>query len=299
MRIVTAVSVVLATALGAWIYYNTNVLNRYETVADRDALQADYEKRYKTVRALPMPEAVRLDTTVDIFPAERRVESRGVAVIENVLRGTAQRDRSDISRLSHDQQHRHSEQHGNRSRSDARIPSLRLERTVGAGRVDLDLRWDLSWRNPGFTNSKSTTRVVENGTFVENRDIMPTLGYDPGLELTDNNKRRKHGLPPVRAVAEIRQARDPTPPSQFGVRNRTAFHTTVSTSADQIAVAPGYLERDRTDGGRRYFEYAMDAPIWPFVAFQSARYAVANDRWNDVALRDVLPPDARLQRARG
>ena len=63
--------------------------------------------------------------------------------------------------------------------------------------AQLEMRWDLSWRNPGFTNSKSTTRVVENGTFVDNRDIMPTLGYDPERELKDNNKRRKHDLPAV------------------------------------------------------------------------------------------------------
>ena len=34
----------------------------------------------------------------------------------------------------------------------------------------------------------------------------------------------------------------------------------------------------------------MDAPIWPYVSFQSARYAVANDRWNDVALQVFYHP---------
>ena len=84
MRVATGVTVALAAALGAWIYYNTNVLNRYETAEDRDVLQADYEKRYKAYQQLPMPEAVSLDAAVDIYPAERRLESRGVAVIENV-----------------------------------------------------------------------------------------------------------------------------------------------------------------------------------------------------------------------
>jgi hypothetical protein len=31
------------------------------------------------------------------------------------------------------------------------------------------------------------------------------------------------------------------------------FETVVSTSADQIALAPGYLQREWTEGGRRYF----------------------------------------------
>ena len=80
VRIVTAVTVLLATALGTWIYYNTNVLNRYETADDRDVLRVEYEKRYKAYQQLPMPEAISLDAAVDIYPEERRVESRGVAV---------------------------------------------------------------------------------------------------------------------------------------------------------------------------------------------------------------------------
>ena len=131
--------------------------------------------------------------------------------------------------------------------------------------------------------------MVENGTFVDNRNVMPMIGYDPGTELNDNNKRRKYGLGPVERVPKYDSAA-PDAASQFGIRRRTTFHAVVSTSADQIAIAPGYLKSDRTEGGRRYFEYEMDVPIWPYVSFQSARYAVANDRWNDVALQVFYHP---------
>ena len=57
------------------------------------------------------------------------------------------------------------------------------------------------------------------------------------------------------------------------------FATTVSTDADQTALAPGYLEREWTAGGRRYFRYTMDAPILHFYSYLSARWAVARDRW--------------------
>src|SRR5262249_45064428 len=115
--------------------------------------------------------------------------------------------------------------------------------------AQITVGWDLSWKNPGFVNSNSTTRVVENGTFVDNRHIMPVLGYEPGLELGDNNKRRKHGLPPVERLPKYDEAGDDAP-NQFGVHARTTFHATLSTSADQIAIAPGYLESDRTENGR-------------------------------------------------
>ena len=66
------------------------------------------------------------------------------------------------------------------------------------------------------------------------------------------------------------------------------FDATVSTTPTRSRVAPGYLQREWTEGGRRYFHYEMDAPILNFFAFQSARYAVKRDRWNDVAHRDLL-----------
>jgi aminopeptidase N len=62
------------------------------------------------------------------------------------------------------------------------------------------------------------------------------------------------------------------------------FDTTVSTSPDQIAVASGELQREWTEGGRRYFHYAMDAPIPKFFAYLSARYSVRRDSWNGVAI---------------
>jgi aminopeptidase N len=59
---------------------------------------------------------------------------------------------------------------------------------------------------------------------------------------------------------------------------------TVSTSADQVPVAPGYKVSDATVNGRRTIRYKSDAPIQNFFSVQSARYAVATDRWQDVEL---------------
>jgi ABC-2 type transport system permease protein len=78
--------------------------------------------------------------------------------------------------------------------------------------------------------------------------------------------------------------------SQFQVGERSGFRAVVSTSEDQIAIAPGYLSKEWTEGGRRFFAYEMDEPIWPFVSFSSARYAVAEDVWKDVKLQVFYDP---------
>jgi len=65
----------------------------------------------------------------------------------------------------------------------------------------------------------------------------------------------------------------------------------VSTVPDQIALAPGYLEKEWTDNGRRYFHYKMDKPILDFFSFQSAKYAVKKDTLDGISLEVYYHPE--------
>ncbi|MBI2840842.1 MAG: hypothetical protein HYX75_21200, partial [Acidobacteria bacterium] len=94
----------------------------------------------------------------------------------------------------------------------------------------------------------------------------------------------QYGLPPAERMSKI----DNVAALQNNYLSQEAdwltFEATVSTDLDQIALAPGYLQREWTEGERRYFHYKMDAPILDFFAFLSARYKVKKDRWKDVAI---------------
>jgi aminopeptidase N len=68
------------------------------------------------------------------------------------------------------------------------------------------------------------------------------------------------------------------------------FSTTVSTAADQIALAPGYLTNTWTANGRRYFTYTADRPMLDFFAWLSARYAVKKDSYDGVAIEVYYNP---------
>jgi len=60
------------------------------------------------------------------------------------------------------------------------------------------------------------------------------------------------------------------------------FETTVSTSAEQLAIAPGYLQKKWVDGDRAYYHYKMDAPILNFYSWVSGKYEVYTDKYEDV-----------------
>ena len=63
-----------------------------------------------------------------------------------------------------------------------------------------------------------------------------------------------------------------------------SYHTTVSTSDDQIALSPGYLTRDWHANGRHYFSYDMgDVKTLDFFAYVSARYDVKREMYQGAA----------------
>ncbi len=58
--------------------------------------------------------------------------------------------------------------------------------------------------------------------------------------------------------------------------------TVISTSPDQIAIAPGSLQREWSENGRHYFQYKLDHYSLNYYSFLSARYEVARSEWNGI-----------------
>tara|TARA_B110000116_G_scaffold116854_1_gene101425 strand:- start:1 stop:1443 length:1443 start_codon:yes stop_codon:yes gene_type:complete len=128
--------------------------------------------------------------------------------------------------------------------------------------------------------------------------MFPNLGYVAGGELTDNKTRKKYDLPPN----NLR----PHPSDSTALGNTYIskdsdwinFEATVSTSKDQIAIAPGYLQKEWVENDRKYFHYKMDSKILNFYAFISGRYEVKKELWNGINLEIYYhkPHDFNLDR---
>jgi len=282
----------LMGSFGGWIFYNTNVLNPYVTAYDREQRQADYEKQYKALENAPEPTITGVALAVDIFPFEQRVRmhghfdlvNRNAAAIRDVHLFFAQGDNVVVHQLAFDIP-------AQLTKDDPRIGvrSYRLDREMAAGAKGR-LDFDVEVPTHGFTNSGSNTTVVYNGTFVNGLFALPVIGYSDRGELATDRDRRKFGLAPKE---RMRPREDPVGLQHNYISHDADFVTftaEVTTDADQWAIAPGYLQREWIEGGRHHFVYAMDSPILNFYAFQSARYAVRRDRWNDVAIEVDYQP---------
>jgi ABC-2 type transport system permease protein len=59
--------------MGSYIFYNENVLNKYETNADQEKNSVQYEKDYKKYERAAQPRITDTKVQVDIYPEEREV----------------------------------------------------------------------------------------------------------------------------------------------------------------------------------------------------------------------------------
>jgi hypothetical protein len=127
----------------------------------------------------------------------------------------------------------------------------RLAQPLAPG-ATLPMSFTVQIHHRGFENTSRDNTIVENGTFFNNFATFPHLGYNPGVELQEAHKRRRYGLAPVVRMAKID---DPKARMDNGITRDADWinlDTTVSTSPDQIAIAPGYLQKEWTANGRRY-----------------------------------------------
>ena len=280
---VAAGAAALVLGLGGFIFYNTNVLNDFQTSAEQVALRAEYERRYGRFRDVPQPRPAAVRLHVEIHPERRAASLRGTYRLVNDGRapiptlhlapaiGLETRVRLDrpVRRVAADDARGHR--------------AYALEAPLQPG-DSMTVRFEVRIEPRGFRNGGAAIAVVENGTHFTGA-VLPAIGYQPARELTSPDDRRAQGLP--RRVT-FPSPDDVDPRASAGVGAR--FEAVVVTDADQVAVAPGVLRRTWTPGGRRAFHYASDAPIGGDFVFASADYAVRRERWNGVEIQVFHDP---------
>jgi len=269
--------------VGGWIFHNTVTLGRYEAKNVSMDKQARYEKLYRQYKDLPHAKIVDVRAAVDIYPEQRRVMVKGSYVLENktdqpldTLR--LQLNPDVVTTLGQLPPHQVV-----LDDKEAGFTILKLAAPLAPGaRLPLDFTVDA--RRPGFSNSGEADTFNLNGTFFNNREFFPLIGYQPDFELTDRNERRKRGLGEPERMAKLEDEAARVNSMFGGDADWIGFETTVSTSGDQIALAPGYLQRSWTENGRNYYHYRMDQKMMPFFAYLSARWQVKKGEWNGIPI---------------
>ena len=157
-----------------------------------------------------------------------------------------------------------------------------FEKPVAPGET-VDMTFHVGHQTRGFRDGHERPEFVYSGTFFDN-SYFPNIGYDFGVELQDPRRRREEHLGDLELLPHRGDAWGSTVSVDY-----IKFRTTVSTSdfdnegKPQIAISPGYLQKDWHQNGRHYFTYDMgDVPMADFFNFNSARYEVTRDVYQGV-----------------
>ncbi len=257
--------------LGGWIFYNTTVLNTYQSSPAAEAWQADAEKALAQYEDMPGPTITHVTLDVDLRPSTRIATTQGSYEIEN--RTGAPLDRmivvwpQDLTVEAFDPGAAKAEQEW--PEFGATLWAFDQPMQPGETRT---VSFTTLYGRPGFTNSSGQWRVIGNGTFVDNFQLTPVLGVSEGAWLNDRSKRRKYGLDPDRRPAKLEDA---SANGKHYLRPDSDWVTadiTVHTDDDQTPIAPGYQVSEEKANGRITRRFQTEAPIHHFFSIQSARY---------------------------
>jgi hypothetical protein len=267
---------------GGWIYYNQDILNKYSTTKGDEKMQADYEKQYRKFLTQPDPKVAGILVKIDLVPEELRysavtqitLQNRSVRALDSVFitypTALTTGDFDNLGKVIYD---------------DKKV-GFRIYKLAKALQPydSITVTWRSSLVEKGFKNGAFNNTISYNGSFVHSDEFVPYFGYNPDNELEAKDKRRKQGMgeqiKPADPETNIGRERS----QYFSDADWISYDCVVSTSPSQIAISPGYLQKEWTENGRRYFHYKMDAPILNFYSVLSAEYEVARDTFHGINL---------------
>ncbi len=283
-----AVAIVAFVGLGGWLYWSTNIRNEFLSPDQQYDLQARYERELSRYRGLPQPRVVAVDNHVDLRPEQQSV----VVDATWTVRNTHDTAIADVHLQMADDRQLASVDLGGQTLTlhDAELGYriYRLARPLQPGEERI-FHFRVDQHPNGITAELAPTNIVDNGSFFNSR-ILPGFGYDEGMQITDRNERRKRGLGEPTRMPKLE---DEAARANTYIGNDADwldFRSTICTAPDQIALAPGYLQKEELVQGRRCFSYAMDRPMLDFYAYLSARWEVRRAMYKDIPIEVYYAP---------
>lgn len=283
-------SVAGMVTIGAWLVYNTQILNTFVGEKEQEARRIQYEEKYKEFENVPQPTITSVSYDIEIFPTTRNMRMVGKQTILN--KSDAPIDKLYIN-VDPNYETTVDIPNATLELDDEKLAILtyKLAPPMAPGET-AEMSFNVASKNRGIENQVSDTSIVQNGTFFNNT-VAPHFGYNPDRRVMDPNVRKKYGLAAADTV--------PTLTRECGVVCQHHYigqdadwvnvETVISTSADQIAIAPGSLIESWTKDGRNYYRYKLDHPSLNFYSFLSARYEVERTKAGDVDVEVYYHPE--------
>ena len=269
--------------VAGFVYYNTQILNPYRSSDTTEQLMADFEKKYSKYKDAIHPKVTDAKYFIDIFPNKRDIHVKADITLTNA------------SNKAIDSLHFFN---GEGWDTKLEIPNskpiykdttylytiYKLSPALQPGET-IVMKLNNKFITKGFQNGLGSTMIVKNGTFINNGNVLPTMGYNDNFEIGDKNRRKKYGLEPKERMPKLSGELSELHNRNYinnGESDYINVETVISTVKEQTAIAPGSLIKKWEENGRDYYHYKTDTPSLNFYSFMSAEYEIKKRKWNGI-----------------
>jgi ABC-2 type transport system permease protein len=259
---VLMLSIAASVISGITIFNRTNIRTN-NAVND---WQQSYEEHYAFLKKKPQPDVVEVKTAIDLYPSKTKYEVKAVYTLLN--RSDSAIDTLYMNGDKKMNFHNWTLENGQLIQSDTEYGYyiFQLKKPLQPGDSTM-LTIDFGYQASAFNVNAAFNSIIGNGSFIRISDYYPRPGYNSGNEIDDPTERKKRKMP---AADSLLLPEDPKRIDHDFIR----FDAVISTDSSQTAIGIGELEKEWTNGDRRYFHYYSATGI-PFrFAVASAEYAV-------------------------
>lgn len=278
-----AAGILTAAGTGAFLFNQMNRVEQYRTNDDNEAQLAAYEEKYLQYETLIQPAVTDISLTVDLYPDETRMEAAGRYAIFNdtdeaietlhVRLPDPDAEILDIAVANATLENEDEE---------FKYRIYRFDTPLAPGGTS-ELTFKTQRWQRGLRASGNDTRLVRNGTFLNNSEFAPQIGMNRAGLLQDRATRRKYDLP-----SELRPASlgdEASRQQNYVGADWVTADITITTDAGQTPIAPGVRVSDTVEMGRRTARFVSENPILAFFSIQSADYQIAKRDADGVELQ--------------
>lgn len=251
-------------ALAGFCFYQINHVEMYQSREEILGAKQEYELNYKQLQNSPILSYSALDLKVDLFPTEGTYS----ALVKGKLKNNSNSPISKMLLTEKVELENLSLQNAKEIKKDESLGIYLVEfKDPILPEEEIEFSFAVQTKSSIFSTNPA---IIQDGTYLNFRDFSPYFGYSEGREISDNQERKKRGLP--------------LKPDRFGLQEhndqlennlaKVDFEAEISTNSNQIALTSGELIEQSTQGNRTTFRFKSPHEIMPAVAFFSGNYQV-------------------------
>ena len=262
-----------------FLFYQTEFVNPAKSDSAKEMIQVEYENNFKKYAHIPQPRNTDIEFDITIYPNERNFKVEANVVAKNKTQKAIDKIHfTTIENLNMTIEIPNAEIEMENKELSYTI--FKLDQPLLPGQL-LNYKVTCEYISQGVENDISNTDIASNGTFLSNFKLMPTIGYSSDKELSNKNTRAEHNLPYKDLMKKLHSNCSESCQNTYISEDSdwVNVESTISTNADQIAIAPGTLMKEWKENDRNYYHYKLKKPVLNFYSFISGKYEIEKDVW--------------------